>query len=277
MTSNKQKILRFSPEEDENLCRLVVQYGAESWSHISKFMNGRSARQCRDRYQNYLKPGFFYCEWSKWEDALIYRGYMTFGPQWSLISKVLPGRTANSIKNRWNYYLVKKFEQGMPNINPIAQNISPNISPNISSTVSPNMSPSETQNLNPNFSSNISNQHIPSNFTPTNQGNDKVNESNNANANMTQAQSGNNNNQKLSHNDQICDESPLTKFELKNIPSEMNLFVNDETIEVKNTLTDISLDLESIDDPIINTPIDFDFAFDFENENVLTFENDFHF
>lgn len=62
---NKRKRVPFLPEEDEKLKMLVQKFGTKKWLVISNYMNGRSAKQCRDRYMNHLFPGYFNCEWSK--------------------------------------------------------------------------------------------------------------------------------------------------------------------------------------------------------------------
>ncbi|KAK8880661.1 hypothetical protein M9Y10_003344 [Tritrichomonas musculus] len=101
----------FTKEEDEQLKRLVDLFGQKNWTIISSFMNGRSPKQCRDRYCNYLVPGFFQGEWSKEEDDLLIKLYKENGSKWSLFKEHFPKRSPNSIKNRWHYFLGKNFCQ----------------------------------------------------------------------------------------------------------------------------------------------------------------------
>lgn len=110
---NKEKKIRdpFTAQEDENLKRLVDIYGTKQWRLISTFINGRSPKQCRDRYTNYLIPGFFRGEWSKEEDMLVMQLYTIHGPKWSIIKKYLPNRSSNSIKNRWTYFLCRHYNE----------------------------------------------------------------------------------------------------------------------------------------------------------------------
>ena len=45
------------------------------------------------------------------EDALILRGHAALGARWTEIAKLLPGRTDNAIKNRWNGTLSKAAQE----------------------------------------------------------------------------------------------------------------------------------------------------------------------
>lgn len=110
--SNDKKIknrIPFTKEEDEKIKKMVKIYGSRKWSLIASFVEGRSPKQCRDRYKNYLEPGFFTGEWSKEEDELLLNLYTKYGPKWSKIAKVLNDRSSSSIKNRWKYFLCRQF------------------------------------------------------------------------------------------------------------------------------------------------------------------------
>ena len=72
-------------------------------------MPGRNSRQCRDRYSNYLNPVFNNCDWSKEEDKLLADKYNAYGPKWTKIREFFPKRSANNIKNRYNYYVSNKY------------------------------------------------------------------------------------------------------------------------------------------------------------------------
>lgn len=100
-TGNVKKSKQFfTTEEDDMLKKLVKHFGTKNWFTISLFMKDRSAKQCRDRYINYLTPGVFQGEWTKEEDKLLLKLYNEFGPKWSLIKNKMPNRSSNAIKNR---------------------------------------------------------------------------------------------------------------------------------------------------------------------------------
>lgn len=88
---------------------IVNHLGPKNWTVISSFMPGRTAKQCRDRYSNYLAPGIINSKWTDEEDALLYQIYNKLGNCWSNIQKFFPLRSANSIKNRYKYAISKKM------------------------------------------------------------------------------------------------------------------------------------------------------------------------
>ena len=91
----------FSQEEDAQLLELVAKYGVRSWKVISSKMPGRTTRQCRERYQQYLSPQVSKQPWSAEEDELLSQKVAQHGPAWSLISHCFQQRTPVSLKNRW--------------------------------------------------------------------------------------------------------------------------------------------------------------------------------
>lgn len=104
----KSSYKKFSEEEDVLLKNIVNTFGAKNWRLIASMLPNKTARQCRDRYMNYLAPGFIHSEWTNEEDKLLAKKYVEFGPQWTKIQKYFPYRTANSIKNRYNYTVCRK-------------------------------------------------------------------------------------------------------------------------------------------------------------------------
>lgn len=99
---------KFSALEDFLLTNIVNTFGPKNWNLIASLMPNKTSRQCRDRYKNYLAPGYIYSNWTEEEDIILAKKYKEFGPKWSKIQKFLPNRTSNSIKNRFNYSVGKK-------------------------------------------------------------------------------------------------------------------------------------------------------------------------
>ncbi|KAK8845665.1 hypothetical protein M9Y10_020583 [Tritrichomonas musculus] len=100
---------RFTEEEDNILKHVIQTLGIRNWSEVAKYLPGRSGRQCRDRYNNYLFKDISFRPWTNEEDEIIMRKYLIFGNHWSKISTFLDGRSGNNVKNRWHKYLSKRY------------------------------------------------------------------------------------------------------------------------------------------------------------------------
>lgn len=101
---------QFTPMEDEKLIKLVERYGPKNWIKIGNKMRTRNGRSCRDRYQNYLRPGCLNKVWEEQEDEILMDLYRALGNQWAEIARMLPGRTGSSVKNRCKNILKRKIE-----------------------------------------------------------------------------------------------------------------------------------------------------------------------
>ena len=86
-------------KEDTILLTWVKKYGATKWTECSKLIKGRCGKQCRERWVNILNPKVKKGNWSSEEQNNIFNNLSVFFTSWSSMSKLLPGRTENSIKN----------------------------------------------------------------------------------------------------------------------------------------------------------------------------------
>jgi hypothetical protein len=102
-----QKIVRraFTPEEDAKLVEIVTQRPHLNWQEIAPHLPGRSARQCRERWVEYLKPGIRVEPWTDLEDNLLLRQIELHGHRWATIAQGFWQRSDNDVKNRWYSHL----------------------------------------------------------------------------------------------------------------------------------------------------------------------------
>lgn len=138
-------------DEDNLLRQWVAKHGATEWTSCAQVIKGRNGKQCRERWVNILDPAVKIGSWSDEEQQSILNAMKEHMTSWSTISKLLPGRTENSIKNYFystirraqasnvfEYFLkvknnrsVPKFESeasfsehyGLTNLNPLGTHI----------------------------------------------------------------------------------------------------------------------------------------------------------
>lgn len=110
VTIPKKRVIsrvRFTIKEDQELINVVSTFGSNNWNKISEELSKqagfmKTAKQCRDRYLNYLSPNIQNKkEWTIEEDKCLIFYHLLYPNRWHFITQFLPGRSEVSIKNRY--------------------------------------------------------------------------------------------------------------------------------------------------------------------------------
>lgn len=95
----------FSAEEDARLLGLVGDCRAPLWADIARAMGDRTARQCRERWCNYLNPDIRTEPWTEDEDSCLIEKVNELGHVWVAMSSFFNRRSESDVKNRWYSHL----------------------------------------------------------------------------------------------------------------------------------------------------------------------------
>ncbi|CAH8281590.1 unnamed protein product [Eruca vesicaria subsp. sativa] len=103
----------WTKEEDDMIVQLIQKYGPKKWSTIARFLPGRIGKQCRERWHNHLNPAINKEAWTQEEELVLIRAHQIYGNRWAELTKFLPGRSDNGIKNHWHSSVKKKLDSYM--------------------------------------------------------------------------------------------------------------------------------------------------------------------
>jgi hypothetical protein len=97
----------FTPQDDGELRNLVNTFGDGNWTDIAiRMPSGLSSRQCRERWRNYVSPSLHNQNWTDEDDRKLIDEFARLGPRWAIIAEAFPGRSGNTVRNR--YFLLKR-------------------------------------------------------------------------------------------------------------------------------------------------------------------------
>lgn len=89
---------KFSATEDALLLQIVSSMEAPVWPLVAERLGTRTARQCRERYKNYLAPDLSNQQWTPEEENLLSELYDRIGPKWVEMKPFFPARSCVNIK-----------------------------------------------------------------------------------------------------------------------------------------------------------------------------------
>mmetsp|Transcript_5522 Transcript_5522/g.20132 ORF Transcript_5522/g.20132 Transcript_5522/m.20132 type:complete len:430 (+) Transcript_5522:105-1394(+) len=93
---------KWTQEEDALVRSMVKEQGTGSWVKIANALGNKTPKQVHARYRDYLRPGIREEQWTNEELLKLTELHKVYGNSWSTLSKKMPGRSANSIKNMIN-------------------------------------------------------------------------------------------------------------------------------------------------------------------------------
>jgi len=109
----KKLISIWTPEEDEKLIAAMAKRGTKRWNDVAAEADfNRSGKQCRERWKNHLS-GTNKEPFTAEEIAIMKDAFQKIGAKHVRISKMLPGRSENQVKNYYHsvYHDISKAKR----------------------------------------------------------------------------------------------------------------------------------------------------------------------
>jgi len=96
---------QWTPKEDAKVVKYVKIHRNKKWAFITKQLEGRLEKRCRDCWRHHLNPDINKGKWSNEEDNVLIQAHTELGNHWVEIAKRLSGRTDGQVRSRWNQTL----------------------------------------------------------------------------------------------------------------------------------------------------------------------------
>lgn len=100
----------WSKTDDEKLTDILKKRTTKDWEVIAaEFGQGKTSKDCQERWIRYLKPGVRKGQWTDQEDHIVMETVTNSKEQpftrWSDLAQKLPGRVGKQIRDRWVNHL----------------------------------------------------------------------------------------------------------------------------------------------------------------------------
>jgi hypothetical protein len=102
---------QWTEDEDLKLKKSVQMHGDKDWAAVAELVPGRTQEQCRNRWQYVLDPSVAVrarctSKWAEDEDLKLKKAVQMHGDKdWAAVAELVPGRTQEQCRNRWQYVL----------------------------------------------------------------------------------------------------------------------------------------------------------------------------
>jgi hypothetical protein len=123
--------IKFTDDENARLVDAVARLGTLDWHAVAQEVQTRNARQCRERWTNYLDPAVALQKpWTVEEDNLLRAQYAEIGARWKTLASFFPDRSTNNVKCRFislerkgrrkNRANARNKDKGVPQATPLS-------------------------------------------------------------------------------------------------------------------------------------------------------------
>eukprot|EP00117_Sycon_ciliatum_P028472 scpid66959/ scgid22878/ snRNA-activating protein complex subunit 4; snRNA-activating protein complex 190 kDa subunit len=111
LSNVESNIFVWTPDETHKLVNAVEVFGACRWRAISDHIGSKAPSRCCNRYRTLgAETGLRRCSWTVSEDKALLKALALYGPgRWSLISRMVPGRTVLQCRTRYTTCFAKPF------------------------------------------------------------------------------------------------------------------------------------------------------------------------
>jgi hypothetical protein len=100
--SNRNSGRKFTAEEDAAIMSARESDLPEDRSLIANRLPGRTAKQCRRHWENFLSPEINSEPWTPEEDLLLLEKINEMGRKWTAMKHFFNGRSAVALEKRWH-------------------------------------------------------------------------------------------------------------------------------------------------------------------------------
>uniref|UniRef100_A0A7S1XHT9 Uncharacterized protein n=1 Tax=Erythrolobus australicus TaxID=1077150 RepID=A0A7S1XHT9_9RHOD len=107
---------RWTPEEDELLCKLVSEFGAKRWKRFEQHFPGREGFHIRAHWKHHFENAESKRPFSAKDDEELLAAYKILGAQWSRIARQMDRRIDNDVKNRFKLLMRRQALEAQRNV-----------------------------------------------------------------------------------------------------------------------------------------------------------------